>query len=272
MNKLHKIAKIILLSVSTLSSNGICELLFVSSTRSYGIAYDLTEFSGVPESLVAYDQYYSQGLTIYFSNTNDAAWAEVIVPNGTSYSLLKYTKDQNPSNFQNLTNAAVISNSVLMFSEGASFATQSEMEQFLPASQYVTVRFGGGSLGDREDQFLIADSTAFFNSPPQINISASTLSQLINYDSTQELRCLVTSTIPWQLGIQDSRFKSLFNIWPLESNYTLNVPRNLLEPGLVYGVHFYAGTGDLVAATSFAGLTRSASDPPIPMASSGVVS
>lgn len=269
MRMLHKIAKIIFLSVSVLSSKGNCDLLFVSSTRTYGIAYDLTTFSGTPENLVAYDQYYSQGLEIYFSNTNDATWAEVIIPNGTSYPLLKYTKEQDPSWFQNLTNGTVISNSVLIFSKGASFATQLEMEQFLPANQYVTVRFGGGSLGTRADEILIADSAQFFNSSPQINISTSTLSQLINYDSTQELLCLVASTIPWQLGIQDSRIKSIFNIWPLESNYALTVPRNLLEPGLVYGVNFYAGTGDLIAKNAFAGFTRSASDPQIPMASSG---
>ena len=271
MNKLRKTIRFILLSVSTLSSNGICDLLKVSSTRSYDIAYDLTEFSGDPENLAAYDQYYSQGIEIYFSNTNDATWAEVIIPNGTSFPLLKSTKEQGQGSFQNLTNAVIISNSVLIFSEGASFASRLEMDQFLPANRYITVRFGGGSLGNREDQLLIADSSQFFNSPPQLNVSTSTLNQLIKYDAAQELKCSVTSTSPWQLGIIDSKYKSLFGIWPLESNYNLTVRRHLLEPGLVYCVSFYSGTGDLTASDSFAGLTRSPSDPQIPMVSGGAV-
>jgi len=271
MNKLRKIIRFILMSVSPLSSNGICDLLKVSSTRSYDIAYDLTEFSGDPENLAAHDQYYSQGIEIYFSNTNDATWAEVIIPNGTSFPLSKYTKEQDQSSFQNLTNAVTVSNSVLIFSEGASFASRLEMDQFLPANQYITVRFGGGSLGDREDQLLIADSSQFFNSLPQLDVSTSTLSQLINYDSARELQPSVSSTWPWQVGIQDSKYKSVFHSSPLDSNLNLILPRYLLEPGLVYNVYFYVGTGDLIAGNSFAGFTRSPSDPQIPMVSGGVV-
>jgi len=271
MNKLRKIIRFILMSVSPLSSNGICDLLQVSSTRSYDIAYDLTEFSGDPENLAAHDQYYSQGIEIYFSNTNDATWAEVIIPNGTSFPLSKYTKEQDQSSFQNLTNAVTVSNSVLIFSEGASFASRLEMDQFLPANQYITVRFGGGSLGDREDQLLIADSSQFFNSLPQLDVSTSTLSQLINYDSARELQPSVSSTWPWQVGIQDSKYKSVFHSSPLDSNLNLILPRYLLEPGLVYNVYFYVGTGDLIAGNSFAGFTRSPSDPQIPMVSGGVV-
>jgi hypothetical protein len=271
MNKLRKIIKVILLSVSPLSSNGICDLLQVSSTRSYDIAYDLTEFSGDPENLAAHDQYYSQGIEIYFSNTNDATWAEVIIPNGTSFPLSKYTKEQDQSSFQNLTNAVTISNSALIFSQGASFASRLEMDQFLPANRYVTVRFGGGDLGDREDQLLIADSSQFFNSLPELDVSTSTLSQLINYDSARELQPSVSSTWPWQVGIQDSKYKSVFHSSPLDSNLNLILPRYLLEPGLVYNVYFYVGTGDLIAGNSFAGFTRSPSDPQIPMVSGGVV-
>jgi len=271
MNKLRKIIRFILMSVSPLSSNGICDLLQVSSTRSYDIAYDLTEFSGDPENLAAHDQYYSQGIEIYFSNTNDATWAEVIIPNGTSFPLSKYTKEQDQSSFQNLTNAVTISNSALIFSQGASFASRLEMDQFLPANRYVTVRFGGGDLGDREDQLLIADSSQFFNSLPELDVSTSTLSQLINYDSARELQPSVSSTWPWQVGIQDSKYKSVFHSSPLDSNLNLILPRYLLEPGLVYNVYFYVGTGDLIAGNSFAGFTRSPSDPQIPMVSGGVV-
>jgi hypothetical protein len=271
MNKLRKIIRFILMSVSPLSSNGICDLLQVSSTRSYDIAYDLTEFSGDPENLAAHDQYYSQGIEIYFSNTNDATWAEVIIPNGTSFPLSKYTKEQDQSSFQNLTNAVTISNSALIFSQGASFASRLEMDQFLPANRYVTVRFGGGDLGDREDQLLIADSSQFFNSLPELDVSTSTLSQLINYDSARELQPSVSSTWPWQVGIQDSKYKSVFHSSPLELNSNLIVPRYLLEPGLVYNFYFYVQTSNLIASNSFDGLTRSPSDPQIPMVSGGVV-
>jgi len=271
MNNLRKIIKFILMSVSPLSSNGICDLLKVSSTRSYDIAYDLTEFWGDPENLAAHDQYYSQGIEIYFSNTNDATWAEVIIPNGTSFPLSKYTKEQDQSSFQNLTNAVTISNSVLMFWQGASFASRLEMDQFLPANRYVTVRFGGGDLGDREDQLLIADSSQFFNSLPELDVSTSTLSQLINYDSARELQPSVSSTWPWQVGIQDSKYKSVFHSSPLDSNSNLILPRYLLEPGLVYNVYFYVGTGDLIAGNSFGGFTRSPSDPQNPMVSGWVV-
>jgi len=271
MNKLRKTIRFILLSVSTLSSNGICDLLKVSSTRSYDIAYDLTEFSGDPENLAAYDQYYSQGIEIYFSNTNDATWAEVIIPNGTSFPLLKSTKEQDQGSFQNLTNAVTISNSVLIFSQGASFASRLELDQFLPANRYITVRFGGGSLGNREDQLLIADSSQFFNSLPQLDVSISTLSQLIKYDSARESQLLVSSTSPCLVGIQDSKYKSVFHSSPSDSNSNLILPRYLLEPGLVYNVYFYVGTGDLIAGNSFAGFTRSPSDPQIPMVSGGVV-
>ena len=267
MRRLHKI---VLLSVIFLSSNGFCDLLWVSSTQSYNILYDLTNFSGTPENLVAYDQYYSQGLSIYFSNTNDATWAEVIIPNGSSYPLVKYTKEQNPSIFQNWTNAVSISNSVLLFRDGASFASRSEMNQFLPANQYVTVRFGGGSLGTCEDQLLIADSSNFFDSPPQLNVASNTLNQLMKFDPTQDFQCSVTSTTPWQLRIGDSKYISIYSIWPLQSNYSLIVPRNLLQPGLVYEAFFYTGTGELYATNSFAGFTRPVSDSH-PIASSGAL-
>ena len=275
MNKLRKIIKVIILSVSPLSSNGICDLLKVSSTRSYDIAYDLTEFLGDPENLAAHDQYYSQGIEIYFSNTNDATWAEVIIPNGTSFPLSKSTKEpgQGSFQFQNLTNAVIISNSVLIFSEGASFASRLEMDQFLPANQYITVRFGGGSLGDREDQLLIEDSSQFFNSLPQLDVSPNTLSQLIKYDSARELQPSVSSTWPWQVGIVDSKYKYIAGFYssPSESNSNLIVPRYLLEPGLVYNFYFYVQTSNLIASNSFDGLTRSPSDPQIPMVSGGVV-
>ncbi len=71
----------------------------------------------------------------------------------------------------------------------------------------------------------------------------------------------MTSTSPWQVGIQDSKYKYL---WPLGSNYNLTAPQHLLEPGLVYRVYFYS-TIVLDESDSFDGLTRSSSDPQIPM-------
>lgn len=264
---LNELRKLLLLLLCAYPSFGICDLLGISSTRAFALSYDLSEYSGNSENLVATTQYYSQGLRIYFSNINDARWAEVIIPNGTSnptiYPLSKYTKDQNDENmFTNLSNSTV-KDAVLLFAEGTSFDNRAEMDEFLPSNQYVTVRFGGGDLDDHEDQLLIADSSQFFNSPPQLNVSTSTLNQLIKYDAAQELKCSVTSTSPWQMGIQDSKYKYLS---PLESVSNLTVPQHLLEPGLVYCVYFYS-TIKLDESYSFDGLTRSSSDPQVPMVS-----
>jgi len=252
------------------ASVGHCDFLFISSSRHFETSYDLTQPSASPANLGTAVQYYSQGLQLYFSNTNDASWAEVVLPDGSSYPLQRYLKDQDKVMFQNLTNALVISNATLIFSEGASFATRAEMNQYLPAGQYISVRFGGGILGDHQDQFPIVDDSQFFNNPPQITASESTLNQLIGFDSKKELSCSVVSTEPWQMGIQDSANKSIFNIWPLPVNTNAVIQANLLQPGLVYFVSFYAGTGDMIGSNSFAGFTRAPTDSHIPMASGGI--
>lgn len=252
------------------ASVGQCDLLFVSSTRWFETSYDLTQSSATPVNLGTAVQYYSQGLELYFSRTNDASWAEVVLPGGSSYPLKRYLKNQDQVMFQNLTNGLVISNATLIFSEGASFQTREEMNQYLPAGDYVSVRFGGGDLGFRQDQFLIVDDSSFFNNPPQITASESTLNQLIEFDTKNDLSCSVVSTAPWQILIQDSAYKSVFNIWPLPVNTNAVIAPNLLQPGLVYFVSFYTGTGDMVSSNSFAGFTRASTDPQIPMASGGI--
>jgi len=268
---INKLRQLLLVILCAYPSFGICELLHVSSLRYFSLAYDLSEYSGDSENLVATSQRYSQSLWIYFSNRNDADWAELIIPNETSYPtiypLSKYTKDQNENIFPS-DNSVITSGAVLLFTGSEAFDSRAALDRYLPFNKYVTVRFGGGDLGEYEDQLLIADTSQFFNSPPQMNVSTSTLNQLIKYDVAQELKCSVTSTSPWQLGIYDSKYKYLFNIWPLESNYNLTVPRHLLEPGLVYCVSFYNGTGDLTASDSFAGLTRSSYNQILPMVSS----
>ncbi len=209
-------------------------------------------------------------MELYFSSPNDASWAEVVLPDGSSYPLNRYLKNQNQLMFQNLTNALIISNATLIFSEGASFQTREEMNQYLPAGQYLSVRFGGGDLGSCQDQLLIVDDSQFFNNPPQITASESTLKQLIGFDTKNELSCSVVSTAPWQMVVQDSVYKSIFSTGPLPVNTNAVMAPNLLQPGLVYSVSFYTGTGDIVSSNSFAGFTRASTDPQIPMASGGI--
>jgi len=247
-------------------SSGLGELLHINVARWATSEFDLTEAGGNPANGYL-GIHYGQSIVLFFSNTNDAARAEIITPDGVSYPLSKYTKDQNEIMFQDA--GIITKDAVLQFREGISFESRAVLDQYFPFNRYVTVRFSGGNLGEREDQLLIADSSQFFNSPPQLNVSTSTLNQLIKYDTAQELHCSVTSTLPWQVGIQDSKYKTLFGIWPLESNYNLTVPRYILEPSLVYRISFYNLTEDLTASDSFAGLTRSSYDRQIlPMVSS----
>lgn len=265
-----KILTLILVLTWFPASVGQCDLLFVSSTRSFETSHDLTQPSASPANLGTAVQYYSHGLELYFSSTNDASWAEVVLPDGSSYPLKRYLKDQNQAMFQNLTNALVISNATLTFSEGASFQTREEMNQYLPAGQYVLIRFGGGDLGSCQDQLLIVDDSQFFNNPPQITASESTLNQLIGFDTKNELSASVVSTAPWQMVVQDSVYKSIFSTEPLAVNTNAVMAPNLLQPGLVYSVSFYTGTGDMVSSNSFAGFTRTSTDPQIPMVSGGI--
>jgi hypothetical protein len=265
-----KILSLILVLTWFPASVGQCDLLFVSSSRWFETSHDLTQPSASPANLGPAVQYYSQGMELYFSSPNDASWAEVVLPDGSSYPLNRYLKNQNQLMFQNLTNALIISNATLIFSEGASFQTREEMNQYLPAGQYLSVRFGGGDLGSCQDQLLIVDDSQFFNNPPQITASESTLKQLIGFDTKNELSCSVVSTAPWQMVVQDSVYKSIFSTGPLPVNTNAVMAPNLLQPGLVYSVSFYTGTGDIVSSNSFAGFTRASTDPQIPMASGGI--
>lgn len=215
------------------------ELLYVNANRWIQTQTDLTASTlvGTNGGLVTQQVLFGQNLWLVFSDLQDATWAEVVLPDGSTNDLIP----TDPSIWhQNLPEAAAA------FHAGADVGSAAELNSFAPSGGSYLVRFGGGTLGTREDQIFIPSDTSFFANPPQAQFSSQSMERLSAYDAAVP----VSLHAPGDLSIQTTNWSLL--VWAMMP-YT--VPADTLEPGVVY---LASSTlhGPSSVGTNFAGLTR----------------
>jgi hypothetical protein len=215
------------------------ELLYVNANRWIRTQTDLTALTlvGTNEGFVTQQVLYGQNLWLVFSDLQDATWAEVVLPDGSTNDLIP----ADPSTWhRNLPEAAAA------FHVGAEIGSAAELNSFAPSGMSYLVRFGGGTIGTREDQIFIPSDTGFFANPPQAQFSSQSMERLSAYDAAVP----VPLHAPGDLSIQTTNWSLLF--W---ESMPYTVPADTLQPGVVY----LAGStvhGTSSKGTNFAGLAR----------------
>ena len=210
------------------------ELLSVNANRWVRSDTDLTASSGgtIP---TASSPVYGQNLWVSFSSITDAAWVEVVFPDGS-------------------TNAAVpaisplLQNSVSFYLGADFFESPAALNAAIPSGYTYLLRFGGGTLGEREDTFLIPDDSQFFANPPSAKISPASLAQLADYEASRPAQFAGDAESFW---IGDSGGNTVaIDVLPF------TVPEDVLQPGISY-IASSTSFGTSFSRNSFAGLTRS---------------
>lgn len=218
------------------------ELLYVSATRWIETLSGI-EFvqAGIgPESV-----WYGQSLWVFFSKIDDAAWAEVVMPNGTTNQLTPMS-----SSLYRFKGAEAA------FSQGGSTTSRSELNSTAPSGATYLVRFGGGTLGERSGTFFIPDDAAFFANHPYSQFSNEVMTKLSNYDAS----------LPVSLDVQ-GEFSLMYedaDTWTelFAGTNQATVPADTLQPG----VNYYADKnvfGTVITSNTFGGMSRSNTNDPI---------
>jgi len=218
------------------------ELLYVSAGRWIqtlsGIGF--VQAGTGPEST-----WYGQSLWLFFSKIDDATWAEVVMPDGSTNQLAPMS----PSLYR-------YPGAETAFSLGGSTTSLSELNSIAPSGVNYLVRFGGGTLGERSGTFSIPDDTAFFSNPPSNQFSNEVMAKLSNYDAS----LLVSLDVQGEFSLvyEDAdTWTELYN-----GTNQATVPANTLQPGVVYCADKNV-FGTVITSNTFGGMSRSNTNDPI---------
>ena len=210
------------------------ELLYVSASRFVFSTTDLTIVSGNSVPMVS-PPFYGQNIWVFFSDVNDAAWVEVVSPDGSTIEVPQSELHQFPD-------------SHLAFGIGLEVSSPQELNAVAPSGQSYLLRFGGGTLGDRQDTIDIPSDTYFFANPPSAQISLNTVMQLMNYDVSRPVLFEGDAGSLWIGNFSgDTAVNELF---------PATVLADRLQPGVKY-IASSSAYGPSSDRSSFAGLTRS---------------
>ena len=209
------------------------ELLSVNGNRWVRSDTDLTATSGgtIP---AASSPVYGQNLWVSFSSIDDAAWVEVVFPDGSTNAAVPAT-------------SPYLQNSVSFYLGADFFESPAALNAAIPSGSTYLLRFGGGTLGEREDTFLIPDDSQFFANPPSAKISPTSLAQLADYEASRPAYFAGDAESFW---IGDSSGNTVANdVLPF------TVSKDVLQPGIPY-IASSTSFGASISRKSFAGLTR----------------
>ena len=210
------------------------ELLYVNANRYVFTTTDLTIVSGNSVPMVS-SPFYGQNIWVFFSDVNDAAWVEVVSPDGSTIEVPQSELHQFPD-------------SHLAFGIGLEVSSPQELNAVAPSGQSYLLRFGGGTLGDRQDTIDIPSDTYFFANPPSAKISLNTLAQLMNYD--------VSLPVLFEGDAETFWIGNLTGDTAVNESFPGTVLADRLQPGIKY-IASSSAFGPTSHRSSFAGLARS---------------
>jgi len=218
------------------------ELLYVSATRwiqtEAGVWF--VQMGEAPETTR-----YGQSLWIFFSEIDDATWAEVVMPNGSTNQLAPMS----PSLYR-------FPEAVTAFSTGGSTNTLADLNFYAPSGATYLVRFGGGKLGEKSGTFSIPDDASFFANPPPNQFSNEVMTKLSNYDAASPVSLDVEGEFSVVYEDADT-WAELF-----AGTNQATVPADTLQPGVVYCADKNV-FGTVITNNTFGGMSRSNTNDPI---------
>ena len=189
--------------------------------------------------------WYGQSLWLFFSEIDDATWAEVVMPDGSTNQLAP----MEPSLYR-------FPGAEAAFSVGGSTNSLADLNSIAPSGATYLVRFGGGTLGVRSGSFFISDDTAFFANPPFNQFSDEVMTKLSNYDAASPVNLDVQGD--FSLVYEDAEtWAELF-----AGTNQATVPADTLQPGVVYCADKNV-FGTVITNNTFGGMSRSNTNDPI---------
>ena len=218
------------------------ELLYVSVNR---WIQTFSEIGFVLEGTGPESTWYGQSLWLFFSEIDDATWAEVVMPDGSTNQLTPTS----PSLYR-------FPGAEAAFSVGGSTNSLTDLNSIAPPGATYLVRFGGGTLGVRSGSFFIPDDTAFFANPPFNQFSDEVMTKLSNYDAASPVNLDVQGD--FSLVYEDAEtWAELF-----AGTNQATVPADTLQPGVVYCADKNV-FGTVITNNTFGGMSRSNTNDPI---------
>ena len=218
------------------------ELLFVSATRWIQTlsGIEFVQVGGGSESTR-----YGQSLWLFFSKINDATWAEVVMPDGSTNQLAPMS----PASYR-------FPGAESAFSLGGSTTSLLELNSYSPSGATYLVRFGGGTLGVKSGSFFIPADTAFFANPPSNQFSDEVKLKLSSYDSASP----VALNVAGEFSIVYEGTNTSSELFSGTNQAT--IPANTLQPGVLYCADKDV-FGTVITNNTFGGMSRSNTNAPI---------